>query len=62
LAGELTKRCERVQCDADKEQKDLTKDLRKRVNDIGIPTGVEEGLTTFRKAVRKLTNRVNKAA
>jgi hypothetical protein len=51
-----------VQCDADKEQKDLTKDLRKRVNDIGIPAGVEEGLTTFRKAVRKLTNRVNKAA
>jgi chemotaxis protein histidine kinase CheA len=60
--SDLVKRGERVQRDLDKAQKDLTKDLRKRVNDMEIPTPIEEGVSKFRKAVRKLTKRVNKAA
>ena len=62
VGGGVTKRCERMQRDSDNVQKDLTKNLRKRLNCIEIPTGVEVCPTTFRKAVRNLTNGVNKAA
>jgi len=58
----LVKRGERVQRDIDKAQKDLTKDLRKRVNDIEIPAPIETRVTKFTKAVKKLTARVKKAA
>ncbi|MBP6381151.1 MAG: hypothetical protein KBG29_05405 [Pseudomonadales bacterium] len=60
--SELVKRGERVQQDLDKVQKDLTKDLRKRVNKLEIPAPIETRVTNFTKAVKKLTARVNKAA
>jgi len=60
--SDLVKRGERVQQDLDKVQKDLTKDLRKRVNQIEIPAPIETRVTQFTKAVKKLTARVNKAA
>jgi hypothetical protein len=60
--SDLVKRGERVQQDLDKVQKDLTKDLRKRVNKIEIPAPIETRVTNFTKAVKKLTARVNKAA
>ena len=60
--SDLVKRGERVQQDLDKVQKDLTKDLRKRVNKIEIPAPIETRVTKFTKAVKKLTARVNKAA
>jgi len=60
--SDLVKRGERVQRDLDKAQKDLTKDLRKRVNKMDIPAPIEEGVSKFRSAVRKLTRRVEKAA
>jgi hypothetical protein len=58
----LVKRGERVQQELDKVQKDLTKDLRKRVNKLEIPAPIEARVTKFSKAVKKLTARVNKAA
>jgi len=60
--SDLVKRGERVQQDLDKVQKDLTKDLRKRVNKLEIPAPIETRVTKFTKAVKKLTARVNKAA
>lgn len=60
--SELVRRGERVQRELDKAQKDLAKDLRKRVNKIDIPAPIEEGVSKFRTAVRKLTRRVEKAA
>ena len=60
--SDLVKRGERVQQDLDKVQKDLTKDLRKRVNKLEIPAPIETRVTNFTKAVKKLTARVNKAA
>lgn len=60
--SDLVKRGERVQQDLDKAQKDLTKDLRKRVNKLEIPAPIETRVTKFTKAVKKLTARVNKAA
>ena len=60
--SDLVKRGERVQQDLDKVQKDLTKDLRKRVNQLEIPAPIETRVTNFTKAVKKLTARVNKAA
>jgi chemotaxis protein histidine kinase CheA len=60
--SELVRRGERVQRELDKAQKDLSKDLRKRVNKIDIPAPIEEGVSKFRTAVRKLTRRVQKAA
>lgn len=60
--NQLVKRGEQVRRDLDKAQKDMSRDLRKRVNDIEIPAQIEDGVEKFRKAVRKLTNRVRKAA
>ena len=60
--SEPVKRGERVQQDLDKVKKDLTKDLRKRVNKLEIPAPIETRVTNFTKAVKKLTARVNKAA
>ncbi len=59
---QLVKRGEQVQRDLDKAQKDMTRDLRKRVDNIEIPSQLEDGVEKFRKAVRKLTDRVRKAA
>jgi len=60
--SDLVKRGERVQQDLDKVQKDLTKDLRKRVNKLEIPAPIETRVTKLTKAVKKLTARVSKAA
>ena len=60
--SDLVKRGEQVQRDLDKVQKDLTSDLRKRVNRMDIPAPIETRVTRFTKAVKKLTARVNKAA
>lgn len=59
---ELVKRGEKVRRDLDKARKDLRSDLRKRVDNIEIPSQIEGGVEKFRKAVRKLTDRVRKAA
>ncbi|MCB1630840.1 MAG: hypothetical protein H7A12_09075 [Pseudomonadales bacterium] len=59
---QLVKRGEQVQRDLDKAQKDMGRDLRKRVDNIEIPSQLEDGVEKFRKAVRKLTDRVRKAA
>jgi len=60
--SDLVKRGERVQQDLDKVQKDLAKDLRKRVNKLEIPAPIETRVTKLTKAVKKLTARVSKAA
>lgn len=58
----LVKRGEKLRKDIDKAGKDLRSDLRKRVDNIEIPSQIEDGVEKFRKAVRKLTDRVRKAA
>ena len=60
--SELVKRGERVQHDLEKAQKDLRKDLKKRVGNIDVKSDLEGRVAKVRKAVNKLKNRVKKAA
>ena len=60
--SELVKRGERVQHDLEKAQKDLRKDLKKRVGKIDVKSDLEGRVAKVRKAVNKLKNRVKKAA
>lgn len=59
---QLVKRGEKVRNDLDKAQKDMGNKLRDRVDSIEIPAPIENGVEKFRSAVRKLTDRVRKAA
>ena len=59
---QLAKRGEKVRNDIDKAQKDMSNKLRDRVDSIEIPAPIENGVEKFRSAVRKLTDRVRKAA
>ncbi len=60
--SELVKRGERVQHDLEKAQKDLRKDLKKRVGKIDVKGDLEGRVAKVRKAVNKLKNRIKKAA
>ena len=60
--SDLVKRGERVQRDLEKAQKDLGKDLKKRVGKIDVKGDLEDRVAKVRKAVNKLKNRVKKAA
>ena len=60
--SELVKRGERVQRDLEQAQKDLSKDLKKRVGKIDVRSDLEGRVAKVRKAVNKLKNRVKKAA
>ena len=60
--SELVKRGERVQHDLEKAQKDLRKDLKKRVGKIDVKSDLDGRVAKVRKAVNKLKNRVKKAA
>jgi len=56
--SDLVKRGERVQQELEKAQKGLGKDLRKRVGKIDVKSDLEQRVSTLRKAVTKLRNRV----
>ena len=60
--SELVKRGERVQRDLEQAQKDLSKDLKKRVGKIDVRSDLEGRVAKVRKVVNKLKNRVRKAA
>jgi hypothetical protein len=62
LWDSLVKRGEQVQRDLDKARKELTRDLKSRVDTADMKSKLEQRLAKVRKAVNKLGQRVRKAA